>query len=447
MYTVAFRIRKDTFGDLHPSLPILLNLLGGVQVKRKQYEEAIQIYELALYGKLKSDTTTIVKTRNVSASTLAVSMKEIGNIHEHFGRLEDAMVMFHESLDCVLKDARRVQEKNQKRGHEPSPEAKKHLRSPSSVCSTVLSDESYDVCVVSASAKTDEVPEEMEIYLQESLSGQPHGGRSLMHLAFFYDSFFQITEMKSKKVDLHVATTLHSIASIHLKQQEFNLALSSYHASLRGMKLVHGEKHESVAAVLGNIGNLLKEMKDYDRAYDVYQSVLKIESQRLGNTHHNVLITKINIATIENCRRHYDAAIALYKEVIALQKNKPQEDDIEPNILAIALSSLGDVYEKRGDYDMAIKTFKDFLATQAQAMEPFHPELGKILHKLGLLCSESGDLLRADSYFSKALRLYKKCEVNDERVVSVKRDKADNQSKLSLMNTPMKVGNDGQNTL
>jgi hypothetical protein len=95
---------------------------------------------------------------------------------------------------------------------------------------------------------------------------------------------------------------------------------------------------------------------------------------------------------------------------------------------------------------MAIKTFKDFLATQAQAMEPFHPELGKILHKLGLLCSESGDLLRADSYFSKALRLYKKCEVNDERVVSVKRDKADNQSKLSLMNTPMKVGN-GQNTL
>lgn len=438
MYTVAFRIRKDSLGDGHPSLPVLLNLLGGVQIKRKQYEEAMQIFELALYGKLKKDTTTVVGKRNVSASTLAVSMKEIGSIHEHYGRLEEAMIMYHESLDCVLKDARRVrvQEKNSQEG--PAG-AKKHLRSPPSVCSTANSDESYDVCVVSAStlSSQEEVPEEMEIYLQESFSGEPHSGRNLMHLAFFYDSFFQITEMKSKKVNLHVANTLHSIASIHLKQQEFNLALSSYHASLRGMKLVHGERHESVAAVLGNIGNLLKEMKDYDRAFDVYQSVLKIESLRLGSTHHNAMVTMLNIAMIEKCRRQYDASIALYNEVIILQRNKYHDDDQHPNLLAVALSCVGDVYEKRGDFESSIGAFKEILAIQTINLAPFHPDLGKILHRLGLLCSDSGQLLRADSYFTKALRLYRKNDVNDERMIGVKRDKADNRSKLSLMNTPV----------
>lgn len=444
MYTVAFRIRKDSLGDGHPSLPILLNLLGSVQVKRGQYEEAMQLFELALYGKLKNDTETVVGDRTVSASTLAVSMKEIGSIHEHFGRLEEAMVMYHESLDCVLKDARRVQEKNSQKTPASS---EKVLRSPS-ICSTVISDESYDVCVVSASTPSTsstlssnmgQAPQEMEIYLQESFSGDPQSnGRSLMHLAFFYDSFFQITQMKNKKVNLHVASTLHSIASIHLKQHEYNLALSSYHASLRGMKVVHGERHESVAAVLGNIGNLLKEMKDYDRAFDIYQSVLKIESARLGITHDNVVITKLNIAMIEKCRRHYDASISIYKEVIVLQRAKHEDDGEQPNLLTVSLSCLGDVYERKGDFESAIETFKDMLVIQATALSPFHPDLGKILHKLGLLCSESDQLLRADSYFTKALRIYQKSGVKDEEMVAVKRDKADNMSKLSLLNAPVK---------
>ena len=178
-------------------------------------------------------------------------------------------------------------------------------------------------------------------------------------------------------------------------------------------------------------------MKDYDRAFDVYQSVLKIESLRLGSTHHNAMVTMLNIAMIEKCRRQYDASIALYNEVIILQRNKYHDDDQPPNLLAVALSCVGDVYEKRGDFESSIGAFKEILAIQTINLAPFHPDLGKILHRLGLLCSDSGQLLRADSYFTKALRLYRKNDVNDERMIGVKRDKADNRSKLSLMNTPV----------
>jgi len=68
-------------------------------------------------------------------------------------------------------------------------------------------------------------------------------------------------------------------------------------------------------------------------------------------------------------------------------------------------------------------------------LEEFHPDLGLLLHKLGYLCSKDKQYRHADAYFTKALRLYMKHCVNDERVVRVQRDKADNQMKLELMPT------------
>eukprot|EP00984_Skeletonema_dohrnii_P026136 scaffold15433_cov111-Skeletonema_dohrnii-CCMP3373.AAC.1 len=34
MYTIAYRMRRDALGVDHPSLPVLLNMMGSVQVKR-----------------------------------------------------------------------------------------------------------------------------------------------------------------------------------------------------------------------------------------------------------------------------------------------------------------------------------------------------------------------------------------------------------------------------
>eukprot|EP00979_Chaetoceros_neogracilis_P005925 scaffold1149_cov188-Chaetoceros_neogracile.AAC.2 len=434
MYTVAFRIRKESLGSYHPSLPVLLNLLGAVQVKRGQHDEAMQIFEVALYGKARGNHSSSKRGKNkrkaVNAFTLAVSMREIGAIHEHFGRLEEAMSMYHDSLDCILKDSKEVESGEYKQ--EKGIKKKSDNVRPPSPCSTVPSEESYDVCVVSASSSSSHADsvEEMEIYLQENLSGD---FRTSTNLVFFYDSFFQITDMKSRKINIHVTTTLHSIANIHRKQHEYNFALSCYHASLRGMKLVHGEKHQNVAAVLGNIGNLLKDMKDYDRAFDIYQSVLKIESLRLGYSHHDVMISMLNIAMIEKCRERHEESIAMYKEVIKIQESRQNVNGKRLNVLAVAHSHLGDVNEKIGRFADAIDAYKESLTIRSKALEGVHPDLGQILYKLGLLCSKDEQYRHADAYFSKALSLYMNINVEDERVVRVQRDKADNQMKLALM--------------
>ena len=48
MYTIAYRIRRDNLSRNHPSLVVLLNMLGSIQIKRGELKEAMQIYELAL---------------------------------------------------------------------------------------------------------------------------------------------------------------------------------------------------------------------------------------------------------------------------------------------------------------------------------------------------------------------------------------------------------------
>jgi len=48
MYMIAYRIRWDTLGKRHPSLPVLLIMLGSVEVKRGELGKAMQIFKMAM---------------------------------------------------------------------------------------------------------------------------------------------------------------------------------------------------------------------------------------------------------------------------------------------------------------------------------------------------------------------------------------------------------------
>ena len=50
MYTIAHRMRRDVLGSDHPSLSVLLNMMGSVRVKRGEYDEAMRMYEASLLG-------------------------------------------------------------------------------------------------------------------------------------------------------------------------------------------------------------------------------------------------------------------------------------------------------------------------------------------------------------------------------------------------------------
>ncbi len=95
-------------------------------------------------------------------------------------------------------------------------------------------------------------------------------------------------------------------------------------------------------------------------------------------------------------------------------------------------SCLGDVEERDGNYKAAIKAYKEALYTRTQYVDKFHPDLGRLLHKIGVLSSIHGNFGDAVIYFSKALRVYEFNKIEDSRVTAVLRDQADALGKIAF---------------
>jgi hypothetical protein len=65
-----------------------------------------------------------------------------------------------------------------------------------------------------------------------------------------------------------------------------------------------------------------------------------------------------------------------------------------------------------------------------KTVPPFQSDAGKLLHKLGILCSNNAQYKDADEYFMEALKFYESGSIMDERIMQVERDKADNRGKV-----------------
>ena len=106
MYTIAYRMRRDSLGVDHPSLPVLLNMMGSVQVKRGEYDEAMRIYELSLRGRPDENggsgrNKTAFRQQN--PLTTATTLRDMAMILEHKGSEDKALKFYHSSLRYGLR--------------------------------------------------------------------------------------------------------------------------------------------------------------------------------------------------------------------------------------------------------------------------------------------------------------------------------------------------------
>ena len=345
MYTVAYRMRRDALSQYHPSLPVLLNMLGGVQAKRGELREAMQIFELSLYGKLRDNDMLVMGKRIVSPVTKSITLREMGSIHEHLGEDELALSRYHESLECIISMSELHNTNNGSEYNVANIESE--LSNAIRLIPASFRPEKGTVKLKEDSSKEQVIvdSEEMEIYLDDFNTSNP----IILYDFFFKDDAENKDETLTQSV--HVAVTLHHIANIHRNRRDFSAAISAYTSALRGFQSLVGSNHPNVAAVLGNMGNVYKEMNELDKAYYLYQEVLKIESTYLGVEHPETFVSMHNIAMIEKCRKNYKEAITLYNNILTLQKQLPAKPR---NALVGTFSCLGDVFEKDGNIDGAI---------------------------------------------------------------------------------------------
>lgn len=437
MYTIAYRIRRDNLTRTHPSLVVLLNMLGSIQIKRGELEEAMQIYELALKDDpifCHGEDNLPEEIQSPSGNLLArgVTYREMGRIYVQWNEITEALKMFHRSLDCVTEYKSLTNpEADSKLSFRDKKKKKKIVKGGKMEPEQILLD--LENVFMSKSS-------EMELTIGTGKS-KKNSDSLLEENSSNYDKFFPLhleEEVKSKYeeknvdyADVDVALTLHQIAQLHRAQGEYNLALAAYTVSLRGMKYSLGNNHPNIPAILGNIGNVQKEMGDMDAAFATYQEVLGIESYRFGLSHPDVAITLHNIATIDAARGNHDHALALYRQVLSLQRKLFGEDHMS---VAVTSACMGDVYERLGDLKRATDCFDQSLRIKSITMGRHSLETARLLHKLGKISVAQGDFHLADSYLSRAVLIYRlnKLPEDDEWVVAAYRDAADIDAAITM---------------
>lgn len=434
MYTIAYRIRRDNLNRDHPSLVVLLNMLGSIQIKRGELKEAMQIFELGLKDSPvifnASEEEEDIQPTNGNLLAKSVTYREMGTIYERWGNVNEALNSFHMSLECAAEWKEAV------RGTDCS--------LTKTAAETATSSLTYSLNNIQLSRSSGEETEnnlgieqgEMEVSLgKEGGSPASTPNADNMYETYFPPSLDEDIELQSSNstsskssrdsfADMDLALTLHQIAQLCKCQGQFTKALDAYEVALRGMKYALGKHHPNVTAVLGNIGNLEKEMGDLDAAYKTYQEVLGIESYRLGLSHPDVAITLHNIATIDAARGNYDQALTLYRKVLGLQKKLYGEDHVSVSVTA---ACMGDVYERIGELKNAMESFEEAVRIKSATLGRHSLEASRLFHKLGKLAFLRGDYHMAESFTSRALFIYRlnKLEDDHEWVLESFRDAAD----------------------
>lgn len=484
MYTIAYRIRRDNLSVRHPSLAVLLNMLGSIQIKRGQLQEAMAIYQLALKDSdPSSDLATIneegfsqidAESSEQSLSkqyapignflTRSIAYREMGTIFQEWGDTVKALENFHRSLECMAH-YRGISEQYETPTFDTL--VKKSIKvKPASYRIDFWADNSPDKpksTLLNDSLHNDENDATgMELTFSDT-SFARHENLSPVRKGFKktqkpivvpcstpspYDVFFPTNleggKKKKKKrdkapieekngdfADIEIAQTVHRIAQLHRAEERYEVALPVFHAALRGMKYALGKTHPNVAAILGNIGNLQKEMGDMDGAYQTYQQVLAIESYRLGLSHPDVVVTLHNIATIDAGRGNHEHALSLYSQVLSLQRKLFGEDH---ESVAVTSACMGDVYERVGDSQSALECYEEALRIKISSLGRHSLEVARLLHKLGKLAVAVVDYHLALSYLTKAALVYRlnKLRDDDEWVVDVSRDAADVEASIAM---------------
>ena len=492
MYTIAFRIRRDNLSRSHPSLVVLLNMLGSIQIKRGELEEAMQIYQLALKDEItyENDSATSSATpasqeeiRPGPTNLLArsVSYRELGTIYEQKNNASKALKMYEKSLECLADFKLEQMQKSHLSPSSPSsltlaptdstenPLGARPI-SPTAVDLDDEVDDDPDASITPPLAKMasacggedgmEVLINELKQHNKEEVTPSPQRTNEFSKPECFalptirnYASFFppqldqviqnrkrhrrnkqQKVSRQDKQADhanIDAAVTLHQIAQLHRSQGDFHNALNVYEVALRGMKYCLGKNHPNVAAILGNIGNLQKEMGDLDSAFDTYQQVLGIESYRLGLSHPDVAITLHNIATIDAARGKHDHALALYGQVINLQRKLFGPD--HPSV-AVTAACMADVYDKTGDMKSAVEWYEEAARIKTVVMGRHSLEVARLLHKLGKLAIVRLEYHLADSLVSRAILIYRlnKLPDDDEWMVDACRDAADSEAAIAM---------------
>jgi serine/threonine-protein kinase len=233
-----------------------------------------------------------------------------------------------------------------------------------------------------------------------------------------------------------LSETLTTLANVYYDGGQYQASDSLNQAVLSVDRVLHGDRHPSVAIDLTNLGAIEHDLGRYPSAERYYREAIDIDRAWYGETHPETVSLLPMLARTLVAEKRYDEAVALLDRALVLQEKAygpvhprvasvlnalglaalAQEnlDEAEKDFtrmgaiyrsvygdhhytVGITASDLGSVYAKRNDLPKAERTLRDAVSALTATQGPDHLNTGIARIKLG-------DVLLSESRYADAQR-------------------------------------------
>jgi tetratricopeptide (TPR) repeat protein len=439
MYTIAYRIRRDNLSRSHPSLIVLLNMLGSIQVKRDELEEAMEIFELALKddfhvtghedagrdkdrrgdddsddrsydgnhvhehkevdvspepkraltsGSRKENPNESCTTQNVLAKSVAY--REMGIIHERWGEMDAALQMYHKSLECIAEYKNILWEA-------PSLSANPNHRlasmSPSSHKENVdvTSSPLGAVPLVSPSSGADDTSKSGSTPSGPASPGSPTSGpiRSVTSTESTPDEGEDdINNTTISSCPVSIATEQDIL--LDLESIQLSRSFVRHATVVKSHKEDDGQIESGMECFLGGCGDSTSGSRLGCRA-------VASSAPLVGSSCYDVFFQENDDNLRSGPRRRHPHGG---------RKSSRNKDASTANVdVALTLHQIGQLYRAEGEYDWALAAYAVSLRGMKRELGINHPNVASIMGNIGNLQKEMGDLNSAYETYQQVLAI------------------------------------------
>lgn len=217
---------------------------------------------------------------------------------------------------------------------------------------------------------------------------------------------------------LTVASTLIAMGGLHYKLNNMEKELEKYNEALTVYQEALGCDHPHVAGTMKNIGMVLAEQGLLDEAMGKFQEAERI--YKAGNDRKgdgpccdvaSALSCMGNVQNrrgqLEDALRFYGDALSIYKSVSKRAQEMGGRSRLALQEVAATLKIMGMVHTKQGELDMAMSCFQDAIDIMRQHFneKTSGPLVTSILSRIGAIFSKMGKLEEAMSHYQEAYDL------------------------------------------
>lgn len=382
MYTIAYRMRRDSLGVDHPSLPVLLNMMGSVQVKRGEFQEAMQIYELSLNGRPDENkgcgrNSGVFREKN--PLTTSVTLRDMGMILEQMGDEEKALRFYHASLKYALKFT-------EQREAALLTKNNNHTRSNDDDDSAVF-DNNTDY-------------ESTQRHLHKESDGNQSTDQFLANIHNQVDEPFSLDEVRVVKVASIVKNSTTTAAS-PTKETETKPEQPTMSECESGEMELFIEKRFDRWALSQETATCTPKPSIqfyYDELFIRETSnVTARQNKNDGGADLDIAMTLHQIGQIHRRSFRHSAALSAYN---ASLRGMKQVFGCEHAHVAAILGNIGNLFMETGDYDEAFLIYQEVLGIETLHLGLSHPEVAVTLHNIATIECSRGN-------FSEGVALYK----------------------------------------